>query len=136
MIAFLVVMLIVLAIYSYSTRLKLSAAMKMSKHQYKNSQFWYEKWKESTKEFVESTLDYIKLEEGSDELETNYQQEILSLHDQLEVIANAAEYWKVIAEELEKIRLDHDVNCLPVLGKDFYPAAEEDDTPLFDSTPG
>lgn len=129
-------MLVLFIILSVLEAILLAIAITLMTNYKKLSDFWSDKWMDSIGDYVDLSEKYDALETGNDEIEENYQQEILSLYDQLEVIANSAEYWKNIAEELEKIRTEHDFSCLPVLGTDIYPTAEEDDTPLFDVQEG
>lgn len=104
-----------------------------AEHQYNNSQFWYGKWRDSEEAFVKLSEQYDALDQGNDEIEENYQQEMLSLYDQIDRVQQSNESWIHIAGELEQIRLDHDSFCLPQLGTDFYPMFDDGDTPLYDA---
>lgn len=102
-------------------------------HAVSTSEFWFEKWRDSEEELVALSENYDALDQGNVEIEENYQQEILDYHDKLVTALNAARYWEKTAEELERIRLDHDYSCLPRVGTDIYPTSEEDESPIHDS---
>lgn len=75
--------------------------------------------------YEESDKDREESERGIFEIEQNYQNDYLQLRDETNT-------WIDIASELEKIRLDHQVFCLPVLGDQILETDEEGDTPIFD----
>lgn len=104
-----------------------------AEHNSKAGQFWYTKWKDALEENLDLQANYDALDQGSNEIEENYQQELLDEYDKIKSLTGQAEYWSDIAEKLEQIRLDHDTFCLPQLGTDFYPMSEEDDTPVYNS---
>lgn len=96
------------------------------RHETSVKDFWYNKWYKSELEIIQSERRYEALEQGRDEESEAYEQQFLSFQDVL------GDQTKVI-EELEAIRVDHDVFCLPWLGNDFYPNAEDEDEPIYAS---
>lgn len=106
----------------------------------KLQKFWYGKWMAEMEDHVITNAElqiawdaYKALDIGTEEIETNYQQELLTEYEKVETMTNSSAYWCGIAEQLETIRLDHESFCLPILGEDILATDEEEPTPVYDS---
>lgn len=96
------------------------------------SDFWSEKWYQETKDHCE-TLDISeRSEQGVREIEENYQQELLDEYDKVAALDSANQHLHRIVDSLEQMRLNHEVYCLPRLNEDWYPAAEDDEEPVYE----
>lgn len=93
--------------------------------QYGNSQFWYGKWRESEEGFIKLSKQYDALDQGNDEIEENYQQEILTLHDKYEEQFNRSRLFGIELDRLLPVVEHHNTHCLPtlVMPDGFYPAS-------------
>lgn len=83
---------------------------------------------------------YKALEQGMDELEENYQQQLLDAYDEIkaweakcklyqarydEKMIELKDRYDELVDLTEKLRL-HDENCLPELGKNYTPLDEDE----------
>lgn len=101
---------------------------------YKNSsEFWSLKWMEEVNTSVQASEDLAALEQGTIEIEENYQQELLDEYDKVESLTKEAAYFAKVANWLEQIRLDHQVYCLPILGEQILETTEDEYHPIYDS---
>lgn len=103
------------------------------------SDFWYQKWAEEIDASIRiddlnrqlmadlgtAGANYKALEQGRDEESEAYEMQFLSFSERIEQQDN-------LILHLEQIRVDHDVFCLPWLGNDFYPNAEDDEAPVYE----
>jgi hypothetical protein len=126
MLALFIITTVALAIFCFIRELKHSE-MKESRD------FWFDRWEGEIQDNTELIQEMAASEQGIAEIEENYQQELLSEYDKVTDLVGRNAHLHKLVDSLETIRLDHDVHCLPAIGKDFYPNAEDDETPIYDS---
>lgn len=120
-------------------------------HNYEVQDLWYRRWCDELADNVKLDNDFARLlqehkdlgenfdaykmhiaedlkalDQGTMEIIENYQQELLSEYDKVSDLSK-------LVEALEKIRLDHQVYCLPSLGEQILDENEEGETPIFES---
>lgn len=86
--------------------------------------FCYNAWNMVDKKYAQKCIDYLELEKGRDEQETNYEQQFLSLHELVDAQAASLKTRIADCEQMARIAEYHADHCIPdyapILGFEDY----------------